>query len=88
MIQFIDMRSNKDSDIFNKLASRSQIEYGDIQNRVADIVNNVKSNGVKAVLEYTTMFDKTELCIDDLRVSVVEIEEAYENVDRELIEVI
>lgn len=88
MIQFIDMRSNKDSDIFNKLASRSQIEYGDIQNRVADIVNNVKSNGDKAVLEYTTMFDKTELCIDDLMVSQVEIEEAYEKVDKELIEVI
>ncbi len=88
MIQFIDLRSNKDSDIFNKLASRSQIEYGDIQDRVSDIVNNVKKNGDKAVFEYTAMFDKTELCSDNLMVSQVEIEEAYGKVDKELIEVI
>jgi histidinol dehydrogenase len=88
MIQFIDLRSDKDSDIFNKLASRSQIEYGDIQNRVSDIVNNVKLNGDKAVLEYTNMFDKVELCPDSLKVSRSEIEEAYEKVDKELIEVI
>ncbi|OPZ94803.1 MAG: Histidinol dehydrogenase [Firmicutes bacterium ADurb.Bin419] len=88
MIQFIDLRANKDSDIFDKLASRSQIEYGDVQDRVSDIVNNVKKNGDKAVLEYTAMFDKVELCPDCLAVSQIEIEEAYEKVDKELIEVI
>jgi histidinol dehydrogenase len=88
MIQFIDLRSNKDSDIFNKLAARSQLNYGDTQNRVSDIVNNVKLNGDKAVLEYTNMFDKVELCPDNLKVSQIEIEEAYEKVDKELVEVI
>lgn len=88
MIQFIDLRANKDSDIFEKLASRSQIEYGDIQDRVSDIVNNVKNNGDKAVLEYTGMFDKVQLCPDNIVVSHTEIEEAYEKVDKELIEVI
>lgn len=88
MIQFIDLRANKDSDIFNKLASRSQIEYGDIQDRVSDIVNNVKKNGDKAVFEYTSMFDKVELTSDNLKVSSHEIEEAYSKVDKELIEVI
>lgn len=88
MIQFIDLRANKDSDIFEKLASRSQIEYGDIQDRVSDIVNNVKKNGDKAVLEYTGMFDKVQLCPDNIVVSHTEIEEAYEKVDKELIEVI
>jgi len=88
VIQFIDLRSKKDSDIFNKLASRSQIEYGDTQDRVSDIVNNVKKNGDKAVFEYTALFDNTELCPDNLMVSQVEIEEAYGKVDKELIEVI
>ena len=88
MIQFIDLRANKDSDIFEKLASRSQIEYGDIQDRVSDIVNNVKKNADKAVLEYTGMFDKVQLCPDNIVVSHTEIEEAYEKVDKELIEVI
>lgn len=88
MIQFIDLRSNKDSDIFSKLASRSQIEYGDIQDRVSDIVNNVKKNGDKAVLDYTSLFDKTDLTTDKLMVSQAEIEEAYKKVDKELIKVI
>ncbi len=88
MIQFIDLRANKDSGIFDKLASRSQIEYGDVQDKVSDIVNNVKKNGDKAVLEYSSMFDKVELCPDNLPVSQIEIEEAYEKVDKELIEVI
>jgi histidinol dehydrogenase len=88
MIQFIDLRANKDSDIFSKLTSRSQIEYGDVQDRVADIVNNVKKNGDKAVFEYTAMFDKTELSSDNIKVSQAEIDEAYKKVDKELVEVI
>ncbi|AEV70369.1 histidinol dehydrogenase [Acetivibrio clariflavus] len=88
MIQFIDLRANKDSDIFNKLASRNQIEYGDIQDRVSDIVNNVKKNGDNAVFEYTALFDKVELTSDNLKVSPDEIEKAYGKVGKELIEVI
>ena len=88
MIQFIDLRANKDSDIFNKLTSRSQIEYGDVQDRVLDIINNVKKNGDKAVFEYTAMFDKTELNSNNIKVTQAEIDEAYKKVDKELIEVI
>ncbi|HOQ01083.1 MAG TPA: histidinol dehydrogenase [Acetivibrio clariflavus] len=88
MIQFIDLRANKDSDIFNKLASRNHIEYGDIQDRVSDIVNNVKKNGDNAVFEYTALFDKVELTSDNLKVSPDEIEKAYGKVGKELIEVI
>jgi len=88
MIQFIDLRANKDSDIFNKLASRNHIEYGDIQDRVSDIVNNVKKHGDNAVFEYTALFDKVELTSDNLKVSPDEIEKAYGKVGKELIEVI
>lgn len=88
MIRIIDLRAGKDSDIFEKLASRSQMEYGDVLRRVEDIVNNVRQKGDKAVIEYTSMFDKVELTSDKLKVSVDEIEEAYKKVDSKLVEVI
>ena len=58
LIKIIDLREGKDSDIFEKLASRSQIEYGDVLRRVEDIVGNVKKEGDSAVIKYTEMFDK------------------------------
>lgn len=88
MIKVIDLRDGKNSDIFESLASRSQLEHGDVLRRVEDIVGNVRQNGDKAVLEYTTMFDKVELSSDKLRVTEDEIKEAYTKVDAKLVEVI
>lgn len=88
MIQIIDLRANKDSNIFEKLASRSQIEYGDVLRRVEDIIENVKKEGNTAIIKYTEMFDKVLLKEDRLRVTSEEIEEAYENVDQKLLEAI
>lgn len=51
----------------------------DIYKTAKSIVDNVKKNGDKALLEYTEKFDKVKL--DSLAVSEDEIAEAYENVD-------
>lgn len=88
MIKIIDLRDGKDSGIFEKLASRSQIEYGDVLRRVEDIVNNVKREGNSAVIKYTEMFDKVLLKEDGLKVTSEEIEEAYGKVDQNLLEAI
>ncbi|MDQ2087689.1 histidinol dehydrogenase [Herbivorax sp. ANBcel31] len=88
MIKIIDLRGDRDSDIFERLASRSQIEYGDVLRRVEDIVGNVKKDGNNAVIKYTEMFDKVLLKEDKLRVSSKEIQEAYEKVDQKLLEAI
>jgi len=88
LVEIIDLRDNKNSDIFESLASRSQLEHGDVLDRVEDIVGNVRRNGDKAVLEYTAMFDKVELTSDKLRVTEEEIKEAYTKVDPKLVEVI
>ncbi|TYQ15058.1 UNVERIFIED_CONTAM: histidinol dehydrogenase [Acetivibrio alkalicellulosi] len=88
MIKIIDLRYGKDSDIFEKLASRSQIEYGDVLRRVEDIVRDVKEKGNDALIKYTEMFDKVLLTQDGLKVSKEEIEEAYKKVDEKLVKVI
>ena len=86
MIKIIDLRGDKDSDIFEKLASRSQIEYGDVLRRVEDIVESVKKEGNSAVIKYTEMFDKVLLKENELKVTPEEIEEAYKKVDQKLLE--
>ncbi|HAA43879.1 MAG TPA: histidinol dehydrogenase [Ruminiclostridium sp.] len=88
MIKIIDLRDGRDSGIFEKLASRSQIEYGDVLRRVEDIVGNVKKEGNSAVIKYTEMFDKVSLKEEELKVTPEEIEEAYGKVDRNLLEAI
>jgi histidinol dehydrogenase len=88
LIKIIDLREGKDSDIFEKLASRSQIEYGDVLRRVEDIVGNVKKEGDSAVIKYTEMFDKVLLKEGELKVTSEEIEEAYREVDQKLLEAI
>ena len=84
LIKIIDLRDSRDSGIFEKLASRSQIEYGDVLRRVEDIVGNVKKEGNSAVIKYTEMFDKVSLKEEELKVTPEEIEEAYGKVDRNL----
>lgn len=88
MIKVIDLRGNKDSDIFKKLASRSQMEHGDVLKRVEDIVKDVKLNGDEAVIKYTSMFDNVGIDQKSLRVPDDEIQEAYDKVDSKLVEVI
>jgi histidinol dehydrogenase len=88
MIDIYDARKDNIDGLFKKLSQRSQMELGDIFRRVEDVVNNVKANGDKALIEYTAMFDKVELQKDTIRVSDEEISSAYAKVDKELIEVI
>ncbi|MCX8129191.1 MAG: histidinol dehydrogenase [Clostridia bacterium] len=88
MIEKIDLRNSDGSVLYKKLSERSQFELGDILKRVEDIVNNVKANGDKALLDYTGMFDKVDMTPDMLKVTEQEIDEAYKRVDKELIGVI
>ena len=57
-----------------------------VEQIVADIIANVRTNGDRAVLEYNLKFDKAKL--DTLLVSPEEIEEAFAAVDPEFISVL
>lgn len=88
MIKAIDLRKSQDNDLYEKLLSRNNMDIGEIQKRVEEMVNNVRKNGDKAVFEYTKRFDGVELSGDSIMVSESEIEEAYKKVDGELLKVI
>ena len=73
-----------DKETVNDLIKRSQADINEILNIVSDILNDVKENKDEAVKRYTAKFDKAQL--DDLQVSQDEIKNAYENLDKDLIE--
>ena len=58
----------------------------DVSGIVSDIIENVKENGDKALLEYCERFDKAKL--DTLEVSEAEIEEAFNLVEPRFIEIL
>lgn len=73
-----------DKETANDLIKRSQADISEVLNIVSDILKDVKENKDEAVKRYTAKFDKAEL--DDLQVSEDEIKEAYDNLDKDLIE--
>lgn len=84
------VRLTKEStkDILENLLKRSPNNYGKFEAAVADILANVKEKGDEALFSYTKEFDKVEVTPETIRVTEVEIEEAYKAVDASLLEVI
>ncbi len=80
MIKIINIENAGKADI---LTRDIKLESG-VEAIVADIIRNVKENGDKALKEYSLKFDKAE--INNLRVTQEEIDSAYENEDKALIE--
>lgn len=88
MMQMIDIRQNRDNSLYTKLVARSHMDTGDIQQRVEEIVGQVKARGDEAVLEYTRRFDTPDMTIERMTVSEEEFRQAYAVVDKELVAVI
>lgn len=73
--------------ILESLLKRSPNNYGEFEARVAAIIENVRTNKDEAVFSYTKQFDKADITADNLIVTEAEIQEAYELVQPELLEV-
>uniref|UniRef100_UPI004057364B histidinol dehydrogenase n=1 Tax=Acetatifactor sp. TaxID=1872090 RepID=UPI004057364B len=74
--------------ILDDLLKRSPNNYSQYEDTVNEIIENVKANGDKAVFDYTLKFDKFALTSENIKVTRAEIEEAYQQLDTELIDVI
>ncbi|MBQ4602987.1 MAG: histidinol dehydrogenase, partial [Clostridia bacterium] len=80
MIKIINIDNAEKSEI---LTRDIKLESG-VEAIVADIIKNVRENGDKALKEYSLKFDGAD--IKNLRVTQEEIDSAYENEDKALIE--
>ncbi len=91
MLNIVDLRKDNNgaeaNKIYERLIERTKTnDSGNILNIVAEIVNDVKKSGDKALREYTKKFDNSEL--ECIRVSEEEITAAYKEIDEELIQTI
>ena len=66
--------------------SRSQFSHDDVNTIVKDILDDVKSRGDQALYDYNKKFDNVSL--SSLQVTEKEIEDAFNRLDKELLEVI
>ncbi len=87
-MKIYDFTNGESIDIKKLLEDRAPTSYGEYEDAVADIVYDVRKNGVDAVLDYTERFDGVRLSQNTMKVTKAEIEAAYEQVDDNLIRVI
>ena len=87
-MRIIKLEEETKKNILEDLLKRSPNSYGEFEKRVADIVDNVKTNGDKALFEYTEKFDGVVINENCIKVTEEEIKEAYAEVSDELLEII
>ena len=77
---------NKHDKKLEEIKNRGAVMESDYLHIASDIISNVRKNGDKALFEYTKKFDNFDINKDNIKVSRQEIEEAYNNTDKKLIE--
>lgn len=87
-MRIINLTRETMQDIQGGLLKRSPASYGSYEAAVAEILQNVKEQGDRALFGYTEKFDGFPMDRDTVRVRDEEYEEAYDLVDPSLIEVI
>ena len=68
-----------------KLCERYYCNKKRVIKKVSKIIEDVRADGDRAVLKYTRRFDKVKLSPKDLRVSISDINAAYQNIDTDFI---
>ena len=81
MIRIVDYKDIDRSEILDRKEN-----VFNVADTVSDIIKQVRANGDSALFEYCEKFDKVKL--DTLEVSADEIEEAFDIVEPEFIEIL
>ncbi len=72
----------------DKLGNRGRVRSIEVMDKVTKIISDVRKYGDTAVIGFTKEFDRVELTPQTMRVSVREIENAYNQVSKEFINAI
>lgn len=87
-MQILNINEETKKDILTKLLKRSPSQYTQYEATVNEILENVRTNADAAVFEYTKKFDGCDINAGNVRVSEAEIQEALDNTDEKLLEII
>ena len=86
-MRIVKLTNETKNELLNNLLKRSPSSYNEYENTVNEIISNVRENKDKALFEYTQKFDKCSINADSIKVTRAEIEEAYNSLEPEFIEV-
>lgn len=86
-MRIINLNEDSKNTLLEQLIKRSPQSYGQYEQTVNEIVENVKANRDKALFDYTMKFDQCTITAETIQVTREEIEEAYTKVNPDLVEV-
>ncbi len=87
-MRIVKLTEESRKDLLQNLLKRSPQNYGEYEDRVAAIVENVRTAGDQALFSYTKKFDGAQISKENIRVTEKEIAEAYDQVEPSLVDVI
>lgn len=79
------VKGTKDNlkEVCAELGARGKMDLGPVISVVQGVLDDIKTRGDEAVLEYTAKFDKAALTSETMRVTPEEIRSAYESLEKE-----
>lgn len=87
-MKIIELNKNNANELLDLLKSRSTNNFDTQEKIVKDVVENIKTNGDKALFDYTKQFDGFELTKDNIRVTDKEIDDAINSLPKEFIRIL
>lgn len=87
-MRIVKLDESSRQNLLDNLLKRSPNNYDQYSDTVTEIVNRVRSEGDRALLEYTNKFDCESISEENIRVTEAEVEEAYASIDAKLVETI
>lgn len=88
MLSLIRYNTKEGEKLVKQIVSRSQLDFGTVQETVDTILRDIKKEKNHALFRYTKQFDKIDIDESTIQVSEKEIDDAYNCIDTKLLEVI
>ena len=86
-MRIVKLTAESKKGLLEDLLQRSPNHYGRYESAVAEIIETVKKGGDEALFSYTEKFDHCKMDAAHIRVTREEIDEAYQKVDADFVEV-
>ena len=86
-MRIVKLTAESKKGLLEDLLQRSPNHYGQYESAVAEIIETVKKGGDEALFSYTEKFDNCKMYAAHIRVTREEIDEAYQKVDADFVEV-
>lgn len=86
-MRIVKLTAESKKGLLEDLLQRSPNHYGQYESAVAEIIETVKKGGDEALFSYTEKFDHCKMDAAHIRVTREEIDETYQKVDADFVEV-